>query len=273
MEVMALVDIQANIDRFSGFADLYDESRPKPPQIVTDILMLYLGKIPELVVDIGSGTGLSSFIWSNKSKRVIGIEPNDDMRNQAGMNASKRCLTNISFIKAAAHETGLDKDNVDIVTCSQAFHWMEPKSTLMEIARILKNEGIFAAFDCDWPPVAGYAAEEAYNTLANAARENLKAIPEENKAFQYPKESHLKNIQESGYFGYFREIVFHNRETCSKERFIGMALSQGAVQTLLKNNPADIENDIKEFRQAVMTCWNQTEVTVCYRMRIGIKKC
>lgn len=264
-------ELNANIDRFSGFAGLYDENRPRPPEIVTDILLQYLGKAPEFVVDLGSGTGLSTFIWCGKANRMTGIEPNDDMRSQAELNATQKCLTDVSFIKTDAYDTGLDENTADIVTCSQSFHWMEPGRALKETARILKSGGVFAAYDCDWPPVAGYRAEKAYNQLLEAVRVKMGHIPDEKKATQYPKEGHLKSIKESGYFKYSREIVFHNREACTAERFMGIALSQGAVQTLIKNNPKEMENEINEFRQVVCKHWNQTEIIVSYRMRIGIK--
>lgn len=263
---------QANIERFSGFAGLYDENRPKPPDIVADILMQYLGKAPELVVDLGSGTGLSTFIWCGKANRIIGIEPNDDMRNQAGINASIKCLTDVTFKKADAYDTGLEDGTADIVTCSQSFHWMEPGRALKETARILKSGGIFAAYDCDWPPVAGHKAEKAYNQLLETVRVKMKQVPDVNRATQYPKEGHLKNIKESGYFTYTREIVFHNREACSAERFIGIAFSQGVLQSVLKNNPEALEHEIKAFRQVVLENWKQNEIIVSYRMRIGIKE-
>jgi predicted O-methyltransferase YrrM len=38
---------------------------------------------PRLVVDLGSGTGLSTVLWGERAERVIGIEPNADMRNEA----------------------------------------------------------------------------------------------------------------------------------------------------------------------------------------------
>jgi ubiquinone/menaquinone biosynthesis C-methylase UbiE len=264
-------ELLVNIERFSGFAGLYDENRPKPPEIIPDILTRYLGKAPEVVVDLGSGTGLSTFIWCGKASRVIGIEPNDDMRSQAGINASQKCLIDVVFKKADAYDTGLERETADIVTCSQSFHWMEPGQALKEIAGILKPGGIFAAYDCDWPPVAGQWVEKAYNAMLASARALLKDLPYERKATQYPKEGHLKNIQESGYFNYFREIVFHNREACSAERFIGIALSQGALQTALKNNPEALECGIKTFRQAVLESWKQNEIIINYRMRIGIK--
>lgn len=264
-------ELNANVDRFSGFAGLYDENRPKPPEIVTDILLRYLGKAPGMVVDLGSGTGLSTFIWCGKANRITGIEPNDDMRNQAGNLAAQKCELDVVFKKADAYDTGLANESTDIVTCSQSFHWMEPTKALKEIARILKPGGIFAAYDCDWPPVAGHRAETAYNRLLETVRVKMRQNPDVNKAIQYPKEGHLKNIRESGYFSYSREIAFHNREICSTDRFIGIALSQGVLQSVLKNNPEALESEIKAFRQVVLENWNHNEIIVSYRMRIGIK--
>lgn len=265
-------DLHANIKRFSGFADVYDQNRPKPPKIVTDILVRYLGEAPELVVDLGSGTGLSTFIWCGTANRIIGVEPNDDMRGQAGINAAQKGLTDVIFKKADAYGTGIDGNSADIVTCSQSFHWMDPERALKEIARILKKGGVFAAYDCDWPPVTGHMVEKAFSRLLETARARLKQIPEGRNFTSVPKERHLKNIAESGYFSYSREIVFHNRETCSAERFIGMAFSQGCLQLVIKNDPAALESEIEAFRQTVLENWNQNEVMISYRMRLGIKE-
>ncbi len=213
---------------------------------------------------------MSTFLWCGIANRIIGIEPTDDMRNQAGINASQKYLTDVIFKKADAYDTGLEDSMADIVNCSQSFHWMEPDRALKEIARILKTGGIFAAYDCDWPPISGHKAEKAYNQLLETARAKQKLI-QDKEAFKVPKEKHLKNITECGYFSYCREIVFHSRETCSTERFIGMAFSQGVLQSVLKSNPKELEHEMAAFRQAVMENWNQNEVIIGYRMRIGIK--
>ncbi|MBV8225541.1 MAG: hypothetical protein JO232_10170 [Verrucomicrobia bacterium] len=49
-----------------------------------------------------------------------------------------------------------------MITASQSFHWMEPVSTLHEVARILRAGGVFAAYDCDWPPVSDPVADAAF---------------------------------------------------------------------------------------------------------------
>ena len=69
-----------NLTRFSGFADLYDANRPSAPARLGPLLARYAGVERPVVVDLGCGTGLSSRWAAGWADRVIGIEPNDDMR-------------------------------------------------------------------------------------------------------------------------------------------------------------------------------------------------
>ena len=53
--------LDANAERFTGFADLYDTVRPTPPLALAEVLRSYAGGAPvRQVVDLGSGTGLST---------------------------------------------------------------------------------------------------------------------------------------------------------------------------------------------------------------------
>jgi hypothetical protein len=50
-----------NVQRFTGFADLYDQYRPELPLVIGELLSQLAGlERPLRVVDLGSGTGLSS---------------------------------------------------------------------------------------------------------------------------------------------------------------------------------------------------------------------
>jgi len=76
--------LAATIQRFSGFAREYDRYRPQPPAALARLLAQYTGtRRPTLVVDLGSGTGLSSRYWGARAQQVIGIEPSTDMRDEA----------------------------------------------------------------------------------------------------------------------------------------------------------------------------------------------
>ena len=261
---------QQNADRFSGFADIYEKARPKVPAYPVDVICRYLGKKPRLVIDMGCGTGLSSEIWQSVSDEVIGIEPSDDMIYIAESKANSK----LHFLKAFSDDTGLPDCCADAVVCSQSFHWMEPVSTLKEINRILKSGGVFATVDCDWPPVTKWEAEQAYMKLYGKVKQIESAVPEIKRTFiRYPKDKHLKNIRECGYFRYSRELLFSNTESCTKELFKSIILSQGSTQTILKISPELIRKDIDVFSRNIDQIFGNADFDIefCYRMIIGIK--
>src|SRR5260221_13268967 len=131
----------ANVERFKGFAEQYDDFRPAPPPALVDILT-QLARVshPDYVVDIGSGTGLSTRIWADRAEAVIGIEPGDDMRAKAEERSTG--LRNVRYLEATSTATTLPDGCADIVTVSQALHWMEPTGTFAEVARILRPGGV-----------------------------------------------------------------------------------------------------------------------------------
>lgn len=265
-----MLDKEKNADRFTGFAKIYENARPTIPKYPIGRICSYLGRKPNCVVDLGCGTGLSTIPWKEMSSNIIGIEPSSDMIAIAKQKESD----SIKFIKAFSDKTTLDDNYADVVICSQSFHWMEPKSTLKEVDRILKTSGVFATVDCDWPPVTLWQAEQAYMQLYNKVKEyeqNTKEI--QNTFVRYSKDKHLKNIKESGYFRYTREIVFLNTERCNAERFVNIILSQGSLQVILKKAPELIQNEIEEFYEKVNNIFGEDDFDIdfCYRMRVGIK--
>ncbi len=263
---------QANIDRFSGFADCYDQYRPQPPVVIAEILTQLLGNpMPALVVDVGSGTGLSTRIWAGKAREVIGVEPNADMRRVAEEQTPPSA--GIRYQDGLSISMGLPDDAAEIICCSQAFHWMEPEATLTEVARVLRSGGIFAAIDCDWPPTMHWQAEAAYRQLMTqvSALERRHGIY--NSVKKWPKDRHLANIQASGHFRYTNEIVLHHLESGNAERLVGLVLSQGGVEGLLKIGLSEEEIGLTAFRAAVTQLLGaeQRPWYFSYRIRLGVK--
>lgn len=264
------IDYSKNADRFTGFADTYEDARPKMPFYVVEVIKKYLNASPDVVVDMGCGTGLSTMVWQGNCNRAIGIEPSDDMLKVA----LEKQIKDISFIKALSHDTGLADNLADAVICSQSFHWMEPFQTLKEVDRILKQNGIFATVDCDWPPVCNWEAEFAYNELfkeVDAVTENNDNLKESFNRWE--KNKHLSNMKKSGVFRFVREIVFSNREQCSSERFINLAMSQGGLQTILKRKPEAILPQVQAFEEKIKNIFGEDsfDIDFCYRMRVGVK--
>ena len=130
--------------------------------------------------------------------------------SNSGDNAA---LQNVSFVQGYSNQLQLKSGSVDIITCSQSFHWMEPFSTLEEIARCLIPGGVFAAYDCDWPIPLQQDIEFRYNCLIAKAEDVLsQLVPEDEQPHKWDKAGHLARIQASGWFSFSREIVFHSKD-------------------------------------------------------------
>src|ERR671922_1225383 len=206
----------------TGFAAGYDRNRPRPPELLLETLCLYAGlERPQLVVDLGCGTGLSARAWAGRSERVVGVEPNGAMLAEAER------AEGVEYRQAFAQDTRLDEGCADIVTCSQSLHWMEPEPTFAEAARILRPGGVFAAYDYDWPPVVHPEVDEAFVAHRKRRAELRARRGIQRGADRWPKHQHLERMRASGHFRLCREIVLHSVEEGNAERLVGFAHSIG----------------------------------------------
>lgn len=126
--------------RFSSRVENYVKYRPGYPQAVVDFLKSECGLTPEqTVADIGSGTGKSAELFLQNGNRVIGVEPNQEMRE-----AAERLLAGYPRFQSAAttaEATTLEMHSVDMIVAGQAFHWFNREATRPEFVRILKPGG------------------------------------------------------------------------------------------------------------------------------------
>ncbi len=300
--------IPPQADRFSGFADLYDASRPSPPVGLGPLLCSYARVSSPVVVDLGSGTGLSSRWARGWARSVTGIEPSDDMRRRA----TERGGGNITYVAGTSDRTGLDDCCADIVLAVQAMHWMEPVSTLREVARLLRPGGVFATVDADWPPVSGVveaeaawavvhkrirvfearlAAGEEHTELRRPVDDDDPALvdedlvdPHRNRAMpgamrSWSKTEHLSRMVASGHFSYTRELVFDEPlpGERSAERFVALLRSQGSYQALVKAGLSDAEIGADAYSRGVnagfaasMAAGNAPRISFSWRVRLGV---
>ncbi len=262
----------ANVERFSGFAARYNSYRPQPPLVVVELLTQLAGSAPpHLVVDLGSGTGLSTRLWAEHAAAVTGIEPNDDMRREAEQASS--AMGNVRYHAGLSSQTNLPDHCADIVTCSQALHWMEPTATFAEVGRILRPDGLFAAYDCDWPPTMNWEAEQAFDQCRMRAEQALATHGLAPDIVHWDKQQHIARMRASEQFRFVKEVVVHHIERGNAERLVGLVMSQGSIATLLKHGVAPHEFGLDTL-QAVATRTLGAEMALwywSYRVRIGIK--
>lgn len=244
------MDLDLNAARFTGskYISTYHQFRPKPPKEIILQALNYLDKSENVtVLDLGCGSGLSTKIWENNADKILAFDPSKEMVDFA---SKRNKSSKIEFKVGFSHAIPLVSETVDIISCSQSFHWMEPKSTLKESKRLLRSGGVFLVYDVIWPPSVNYAYESAYNKLFSTIKsltENL----EQEISIRWDKKKHYENIVQSNYFKYVKESYFHKSETISKDKLLGIAMSQGGLEALLKRGFSRSEIGLDKFEKVI----------------------
>jgi ubiquinone/menaquinone biosynthesis C-methylase UbiE len=126
--------------RFSSRVEHYIRYRPGYPGEVLETLRTECGLTASSVVaDIACGTGIFTRMLLDNGNRVLGVEPNREMRA-----AADRLLAEYSSFTSGAgtaEATTLADHSVDFATAAQAAHWFDLPKARREFARILKPGG------------------------------------------------------------------------------------------------------------------------------------
>jgi SAM-dependent methyltransferase len=251
-------------------------TRPAPPPALLALLCQFIRTpAPTLVVDLGSGTGLSTAVWAERARRVIGIEPLEAMRRAA---EARYQLPHVSFRDASAQHTGVPGGAAEIVTCAPSLHWMEPANTLAEVARILRPGGVFATYDYDLLPTVHWEtvhweAEAAFAAFMARVRELRQAHAAPPGIREWDKAEHLDRLQASRWFRYVKELLLHHAEPCTAERWVGFALTLREVAPVLELGLGEATLALEAFRRVADRTLGRAGLPwyVSYRVRIGVK--
>lgn len=131
-------------DHFSGHAERYRAARPTYPAALFDWLA---DEAPAraLAWDAGCGNGQASVALA---QRFACVHASDPSANQI---ANAEVRANIHYHVEPAERCSLGDAGVDLVIVAQALHWFDHARFNVEVRRVLKPGGLFAAWsyaDC-----------------------------------------------------------------------------------------------------------------------------
>lgn len=126
-------------ERFSDKVENYVRYRPGYPDLLIEFLKNEIGLGPsQTIADIGSGTGKLTELLLQAGFKVIGVEPNDSMREACEQLIGDN--SNFESIDGTAENSTLNENAVDAIIAAQSFHWFDIYQCLQEFKRILKKE-------------------------------------------------------------------------------------------------------------------------------------
>ncbi|HEV2607748.1 MAG TPA: class I SAM-dependent methyltransferase, partial [Xanthomonadaceae bacterium] len=126
-------------DHFSGHASAYATARPHYPAALFEWLTRQCA-IRALAWDAGCGNGQASRALAAHFEQVYASDPS------AEQIAATEPAANIRYVVEPAEQCGLDDVSADLVTVAQAMHWFDVPRFQAEARRVLKPDGLFAAW-------------------------------------------------------------------------------------------------------------------------------
>lgn len=204
--------------RFTDRVSDYVKYRPTYPLAAAETVISGLGDSKGLVVaDVGAGTGIFSRVMAATGVRVIGIEPNHEMR-AAGLNDPGNAGLRIEWRDGTAESTGLCEGSVDAVTCAQAFHWFRAEEALKEFSRVLRPGGRVALVWNDRDLTDAFS--RGYSELIEVASEGHAAANDHTRP---------RALFESARFEHARELTFPHAQRLDLPGLIGRAMSASYI--------------------------------------------
>ncbi|MFC0804770.1 class I SAM-dependent methyltransferase [Ensifer sp. P24N7] len=132
---------------FSSTASYY-AARADYDKVVLDLLTAHVGasRADFTVADIGAGAGKLTIDLASRHLRGFAVEPNEQMLTE-GKRAMTTCDA-FDWRPGTGENTSLPDQSVDWAIVSNAFHWMNPQATLLEMRRILRPSGFLSVIYC-----------------------------------------------------------------------------------------------------------------------------
>jgi SAM-dependent methyltransferase len=122
---------------FDALAAAYEAARPTYPDGLYDALPLP----GATVADVGAGTGIATRGMLARGARVVAFDLAPNMLARVGAHASL-----LGTVVADGHRLPMRDGSVDLVTYAQAFHWMDPSSSVPEARRVVRSGGALAVW-------------------------------------------------------------------------------------------------------------------------------
>jgi len=126
-------------DHFSGHSQEYSAFRPHyPAHLFSSLASLCASH--GLAWDCATGSGQAAIGLAEYFREVIATDASTAQISNAIQKAG------VTYSVAHAESSGIQADSVDLITVAQALHWFDISAFSVEVNRVLKENGVLAAW-------------------------------------------------------------------------------------------------------------------------------
>jgi SAM-dependent methyltransferase len=214
-------------ESFGPVAEQYDRYRPACPEALIDDLAVLN---PTQVLDVGCGTGRVATALVKRGLDVLGVELDERMAEVARDHGIPVEISAFETWDAAGRR-------FDLITCGDAWHWIEPTQGLTKAAELLRPGGTFARF---WNyHVLDEHVADAFDTVY--ARHAPDAYPHARGPWNLTEPS----TKDDG-FAASETKTYHWERALTADEWIGMAATFSDHQRLAPESLATLKEALHE---------------------------
>jgi SAM-dependent methyltransferase len=243
-------------DHFSKQAADYARFRPRYPREMFE----YLGTVARshaLAWDCATGSGQAAVQLAKVFDRIIATDASE--KQIANAEPHER----VEYRVASAEESGLESGTIDLIMVAQALHWFDLDEFYVEVNRVLKPRGVFAAsaykFFHITPAIDEVVNHRYYEEIVGAFWPPERVLVEKFEELPFP----------------FAEIETPSFEMIAQwhlEHLVGYLRSWSATQRFIAANKRD---PLEAIADDLRAAWGDPEqfhrVIWPLTLRVGIK--
>jgi len=129
-----------------------------PDSLFDRLAALGIGASGETIVDVGTGTGTLARGFALRGAKVIGIDPDVRLLDQA-RRLDVAASATVEYKIGTAEAIPLPDGVADVVSAGQCWHWFDGRKAAMEFSRITKPNASAVVAYFSWLPLPGNVVE------------------------------------------------------------------------------------------------------------------
>jgi SAM-dependent methyltransferase len=221
-------------ESFGTDAELYDRTRPHYPDALVQRIVASSPGID--VLDVGIGTGKEARQFRAAGCKVLGVEPDARMADFARRYGLEVEVATFEDWDPAGRD-------FDVVVAGQSWHWVDPLAGAVKASRVLRPEGLLAAF---WnvaqpPPEVSEAFVTVYQRAVPDSPFDLSSMPKQAMdGYRTLFARTSGGIRESGAFGYPEQWRFDWERYYAREEWLDQLPTQGTLTWLPSDRVAEV---------------------------------
>jgi len=128
---------------FAGTAGYFSRYRfPYPQELFDHLSQTFRFDGTGTALDLGCGPGLLTIRLAPHFKKVVAMDPDDEMLSEARSAANTAGVSNIEFVKGSSWQLPPATEEFRFAIMGQSFHWMDRDQVLKELHAMLEPQGI-----------------------------------------------------------------------------------------------------------------------------------